>query len=84
MLNLSVGQMAGQLPDMLLGLGPDDQIGLTQHGRIVARIVPEHVGQFVPERPVSAPRVRGACKGMLDIIDDGDDAVLEQFGAYIP
>ncbi len=77
MMCVSVGHAADHLSDLLHGMGPNDQIALTESGQTVARIV--------SERAVAVgPRRRGACKGMLDILDDGDDAVLEQFAAYLP
>jgi antitoxin (DNA-binding transcriptional repressor) of toxin-antitoxin stability system len=73
---IPIGQASGRLSELLRNLGPDDQIGLTENGRLVARIL--------PEAPLLQERRPGACKGLLDILDDGDDAVLDQFEAYLP
>jgi antitoxin (DNA-binding transcriptional repressor) of toxin-antitoxin stability system len=68
---IPVRQADGQLVELLRRLGPDDEIELTEDGRLVARINPEF--------PSTTARRPGACKEMLDILDDGDDAVLEHF-----
>jgi antitoxin (DNA-binding transcriptional repressor) of toxin-antitoxin stability system len=73
---IPVGQAEGHLVELLRDLGPDDQIVLTEGGRLIARIVPE--GQ-----PATARRP-GACKGMLEFLDERDDAMLEHFKAYLP
>jgi antitoxin (DNA-binding transcriptional repressor) of toxin-antitoxin stability system len=73
---IPIRQAGGQLVELVRDLGPDDQIGLTEGGRLVARII--------PESPSADTRRPGACKGMLEIMDDGDDEVLEQFKAYLP
>ena len=65
-----------QLVDLVRELGPGDEIVLTDGGRRLARIVPE-----VPPRDGRRP---GACKGMLEVLDNGDDAVLEHFKEYLP
>jgi antitoxin (DNA-binding transcriptional repressor) of toxin-antitoxin stability system len=68
---IPVRQADGQLIELLRDLGPDDQMALTEGGRLVARIIPEF--------PQGETRRPGACKGMLEILDEGDDAVLEHF-----
>jgi antitoxin (DNA-binding transcriptional repressor) of toxin-antitoxin stability system len=73
---IPIRQADGQLLELLRDLGPDDQIGLTEGGRLVARII--------PESPSANTRRPGACKGMLEIMGDGDDEVLEPFKAYLP
>jgi antitoxin (DNA-binding transcriptional repressor) of toxin-antitoxin stability system len=75
-LTIPVGQADGHLVELLRDLGPEDQIGLTEGGRLVARIV--------RERPSATTRRPGACKGMLDLLNEGDEAVLEYFKAYLP
>jgi antitoxin (DNA-binding transcriptional repressor) of toxin-antitoxin stability system len=69
-------QAGGQLVELLRDLGPGDEIALTEGDRLVARIIPE------PTPP--AVRRPGACKGMLEVLDEGDDVVLEHFKAYMP
>ena len=73
---IPIQQAVAQLVDLVRELGPGDEIVLTDGGRQLARIVPE-----APPRGVRRP---GTCKGMLEVLDDGDDAVLEQFKEYLP
>jgi len=79
MITIPVGQADGQLSNLVHALGPNDQIALTENGRMVARIVAEPA-------PFEGVRVPGLCKGMLEIVgdDDGDDEVLAHFAAYLP
>lgn len=69
-------QAARQLVELIRNLGPDDEIALTDDGQLVARILPEI-------RPTSARRP-GACTGMLEILQDGDEEVLDHFKDYLP
>lgn len=71
-----IEQAVAQLVDLVRELGSGDEIVLTDGGRRLARIVPE-----VPPRDGRRP---GACKGMLEVLDNGDDAVLEHFKEYLP
>jgi antitoxin (DNA-binding transcriptional repressor) of toxin-antitoxin stability system len=75
-LTIPIEQAIAQLVDLVRDLGPDDEIVLTDGGRQLARIVPE----------IAPPGVRrpGACKGMLEVLDDGDDVILEHFKEYLP
>jgi len=75
-LTIPIQQAVAQLIDLVHDLGPGDEIVLTDGGRQLARIVPE----------ITPPRVRrpGACKGMLEVLDDGDDVILEHFKEYLP
>ena len=66
---------SSKLSELVLALGPGDEIVLTNNDVPVARIVPN-----VP----TASRMPGAWKGKLEIIDDSDDAILEQFQDYLP
>jgi len=75
-LTIPVEQAAAQLVGLVHDLGPGDEIVLTDKGRHVARIVPQNNSQ--------GAREPGACKGMLEVLDDSDDAVLEHFKAYLP
>jgi antitoxin (DNA-binding transcriptional repressor) of toxin-antitoxin stability system len=70
---IPIRQTGGQLVELLRDLGPDDQIGLTEGGRLVARVI--------PERPSANTRRPGNCKSMLEIVDD---EVIEHFKAYLP
>jgi antitoxin (DNA-binding transcriptional repressor) of toxin-antitoxin stability system len=72
---IPLDQVSAQLPGLVRALAPGDEIVLTDHDKPIARIVP------------SAPRpkrVAGTCKGMLEILDDSDDVVLEDFKEYMP
>jgi hypothetical protein len=53
-----------------------DEIALTDGGWQLARIVPEVVPPGL-RRP-------GACKGMLEVLDEGDEVILEHFKEYLP
>ena len=75
-LTIPIQQAAAQLIDLVHHLGPGDEIVLTDGGRELARIVSE-----VTHRSERRP---GACKGMLEVLDNGDDAVLEHFKEYLP
>jgi antitoxin (DNA-binding transcriptional repressor) of toxin-antitoxin stability system len=72
---VSIEQASSQLARLVRGLGPDDEIILTDNDKPIARIVSD-----------SAPRKRiaGTCKGMIEIIDDGDDVILDHFKEYLP
>lgn len=75
-LTIPIQQAAAQLVDLVHDLGPGDEIVLTDGGRHLARIVPETAPQGV--------RHSGACKGMLEVLDDSDDVILEHFKEYLP
>lgn len=66
---------ARQLVELIRNLGPDDEIALTDDGQLVARILPE-------THPTSTRRP-GACKGMLEILHEGDEEILEHFKGYL-
>ena len=73
---IPIQQAVAQLIDLVRDLGPGDEIVLTDGDRHLARIVPE----------IGSPSVRrpGACKGMLDVLSDGDEVILEHFKEYMP
>jgi antitoxin (DNA-binding transcriptional repressor) of toxin-antitoxin stability system len=75
-LTIPIDQAAAQLAELVHDLGPGDEIVLTDGVRHVARIVPE----------IAARRTRqpGACAGMLEVLDGGDDVILEHFKEYLP
>ncbi len=75
-LTIPIERAVTRLVDLVRDLGPGDEIVLTDGGRQLARIVPE----------IAPPRLRraGACKGMLEVLDDGDDVILEHFKEYLP
>ena len=73
---LSIEQMSEQLSNLVRGLGPADEIVLTENDKPVARIV--------RESPSLSSRQPGLGKGMLEILDDGDDVINEHFKEYMP
>ncbi len=73
--SLSIEEASSQLARLIRGLGPDDEIILTDNDKRVARIVRDSE---------SRKRTAGTCKGMLEILDDGDDVILDQFKEYLP
>jgi antitoxin (DNA-binding transcriptional repressor) of toxin-antitoxin stability system len=70
---IPIQQASAQLGQLVRSLGPDDEIILMENDRPVARIVPNSPNSVVKRR------VPGAWKGMLEIIDDRDDVILEHF-----
>jgi antitoxin (DNA-binding transcriptional repressor) of toxin-antitoxin stability system len=73
---ISLQNATGQRADLVRDLEPGDEILLTDGGHQLARIV--------PEPGVSGRRLPGACKGMIEILDDSNDEVLEHFKEYLP
>jgi antitoxin (DNA-binding transcriptional repressor) of toxin-antitoxin stability system len=71
-----IAQASAQLAELVRALEPGDQIVLTEGDQRVARIVPEAV--WHPRRKA------GVCKGMLEIVDDGEDVILNHFKEYMP
>jgi antitoxin (DNA-binding transcriptional repressor) of toxin-antitoxin stability system len=71
----SIQQASSKLSELVLALGPGDEIVLTDNDRPVARIVPS---------VAPAKRSPGAWKGKLEILDDSDDDILGQFEDYLP
>jgi antitoxin (DNA-binding transcriptional repressor) of toxin-antitoxin stability system len=72
---VSIQQASSKLSELVLALGPGDEIVLTENDRPVARIVPN---------VVTLTRTPGGWKGKLEIVDDNDDFILEQFQDYLP
>lgn len=72
---LSIEQASAELARLVRGLGPEDEIIITDSGTPVARIVPEAARH---------KRTAGTCKGMIEIVDDGDDAILDHFKEHLP
>lgn len=75
-LTIPIYDASVRLADLVRDLAPGDEIVLTEEGNFLARIIPEPGGQ--------RSRQPGACKGMLDVRDDGDEAILEHFKDYLP
>ena len=72
---LTILQASANLSELVRALGPGDEIVLTENDEPVARILPK----VAPTK-----RVPGAWKGKLEIIDDGDEAILDHFQDYVP
>jgi antitoxin (DNA-binding transcriptional repressor) of toxin-antitoxin stability system len=72
---LSVDDAAMKFAELVKSLAPGDEIAVTDGTRLVARIHP--VSESL------TPRQPGLCKGMIEIIDDSDDVILEHFKDYI-
>ncbi len=75
-LTISIAQASTQLEGLIRALGPNDEIVLTDNDKPVARIVPDRV--------ITTQRQPGKCKGMLEILDESDDDILEMFKDYMP
>jgi antitoxin (DNA-binding transcriptional repressor) of toxin-antitoxin stability system len=75
-LTISLEQASTQLSGLVRALGPNDVIVLTDNDKPVARIVADH------KSPMT--RQAGSCKGMLEIVDESEDEVLEIFKDYMP
>ena len=73
---IPIEQTSEELVALVRALHPGDQIVLTDGEQRVARIMPE------PE--TRKDRQAGLCKGMLDIISDDPDDILEHFKDYVP
>ena len=73
---VSIEEASAQLAELVRALEPGDQIVLTDGAR--------RVGRIVPEPATHQRRQAGVCKGMLEIIDDGEEAILEHFRDYVP
>ena len=72
---IPIEQASSQLATLVRGLGPGDEIILTDNNKPIARIVADSALRN---------RVAGTCKGMIEIVDDGDDVVLDHFKEYLP
>ena len=69
-------QASARLRELVGALGPGDEIVLTVNDEEVAKIVP---AAAAPKR-----REPGAWRGKLEILDDGDDVILDHFRDYAP
>ena len=75
-LTISIEQASAQLGGLVRALGPNDEIVLTDNDKPVARIV--------ADRNEAKPRTAGNCQGMLEIVDESDDDILDHFQDYMP
>jgi antitoxin (DNA-binding transcriptional repressor) of toxin-antitoxin stability system len=72
---ISIQQASAKLGELVRSLGPNDEIVLTDNDKPVARIVPS----VEPKE-----RQPGAWKGKLEILDDRDDDILDDFRQCLP
>jgi antitoxin (DNA-binding transcriptional repressor) of toxin-antitoxin stability system len=73
---ISIEEAASQLAELIGKLGPGDEIVLTADDEAVARIIPSAA-------PSTRHRKAGNCRGML-LVNEEDDAHLEDFEEYMP
>ena len=73
---VGIEEAQARLKDLIAGLGPDDEIVITERNRPVARII----GGQQRERK---PRMPGNCKGVISLLVE-DDEHLADFGEYMP
>ena len=73
---LSIDEASTKLGELVRSLAQNDEIVLTENDKPVARILPS--GQVVKKR------IAGTCRGMLEILDDSDDLILDHFKEYLP
>jgi antitoxin (DNA-binding transcriptional repressor) of toxin-antitoxin stability system len=66
----------GRLKEIIAGLGPDDEVVITEHSQPVARLVG---GRGVARQP----RQAGNCKGLITLLVE-DDEHLNDFQEYMP
>ncbi len=71
----SVEEVAANLRKIIAGLGPGDEVAITEGDRTIAKLVLEH-------KPKQRPGP-GLCKGMITIVSD-DDEHLKDFQEYMP
>ena len=77
MTNVSIQEAQANLPDLVHGLAPGDEVVIVENDRPVARIVPA-VAQ--PQRP---PRRLGTLRGTVLCMAPDFDAPLEEFNEYM-
>jgi antitoxin (DNA-binding transcriptional repressor) of toxin-antitoxin stability system len=75
---IPIEKASAQLTGLVRALRPGDEIVLTDNDQPIARIVPSN-GSTTTQK-----RVAGQCQGMLEIIDDSDDVILDHFKEYMP
>lgn len=77
--SISIQLAATQLTELVNSLAPGEEILLTDGDKTVAAIV----RKVVPD-PSSRKFFLGAWKGKLEILNDSDDEILENFKDYFP
>jgi antitoxin (DNA-binding transcriptional repressor) of toxin-antitoxin stability system len=69
---VGIDEFQVKLKEIIAGLGPDDEVVITDNNQPVARLLPS--GKPRPEF--------GSCRGMLDVVAE-DDEHLEDFKGYM-
>lgn len=67
------------LRGLVRAMQPGDEIIITEDEKPIARIVSNP-----SSKPNASQDYRGAWKGKLEILDEGDDTVIEHFKDYLP
>jgi antitoxin (DNA-binding transcriptional repressor) of toxin-antitoxin stability system len=73
---MAVEDIKVTLPELLDTLAPGDEVILTRNHQPVAKLVSE-------KQPERKPRVPGLGKGMITIISDDEDHLID-FADYMP
>jgi len=73
--NVSIEEAQAKLREIIAGLGPDDEIVITEGEQPIAKLVR---GRATKQRPRP-----GLCRGMITIVSD-DDEHLKDFSEYTP
>jgi antitoxin (DNA-binding transcriptional repressor) of toxin-antitoxin stability system len=76
---IPIEKTSAQLTGLVRALRPGDEIVLTDNNQPIARIVPSN-----GPTTTTPKRVAGECQGMLEIIDDSNDVILDHFKEYMP
>ena len=74
---ISIEQASEQLGGLVRALGPGDEIVLTENNKPVARIVRD-TSRLRPAHMI------GDWKGKVELLDEGDDIILDHFKEYLP
>jgi antitoxin (DNA-binding transcriptional repressor) of toxin-antitoxin stability system len=70
---IGIDQAQANLKDLIAGLGPQDEIVITENNHPIARLLP--LGKRVPRF--------GSCQGMLTVLEE-DEAHLQDFQDHMP
>lgn len=76
MTRISLEDARDRLADLIAGLGPGEEVQITEDDRPVARLVGEPRHRTEPRKP-------GSAVGLLVVVED-DDEHLEDFRDYMP
>jgi prevent-host-death family protein len=73
---IEITEAQAKLTDIIAGLGPHDEVVITQSNRPVARLIGEPSTILQPRQP-------GNCQGLISVFAD-DDEHLQDFEDYMP